>query len=380
MNARILALLAVLVLGGCGGGNNVHEPAPLVKLENPMDVQVAWRGDTGGEVGDGLAMGLAVADGIVYTATPNGKIKAWEASSGEIIWTTQVDFAFSSGVGVSAAADYLVIGTREGQVVALRKSDGTRVWEQTTGSEVLSPPRVAADLTVVRTSDGKLFGLETGTGAILWNYARQVPPLSLRGTSAPLRVGKIVLAGFDNGKLVGLDVKTGKELWEVPVAEPSGRSDLERMVDIDADLIIRGPVLYVSAYQSRTVAVDMRNGKLFWERESSSHAGFTTDETMLYLSEANGDVIALSRRSGGALWKQDKLKNRQLTAPAEMRYYLAVGDVDGYVHILRKKDGELVARHRVGSDPIRARPVVVGKLLLVLGTSGDLHALKLNRD
>jgi len=379
MNARWLLLCTIaLWLSACGGGKNTAlEPAPLPTVENQVQVTLLWHGDSGSDSGDGLRIGLALSEDTLYTVAVNGKVKAWNVHDGRVLWEQKTQYAFSCGAGVAENTDFLLIGTRDGLVVALRKADGSFVWERRLGSEILSSPEVGADFSIVRSADGKLFGLETANGAPLWTYSRQVPGLSLHGTSSPLRLSDIVLAGFDNGKLVGLEAKTGKALWEVAVAQPSGRSDLERMVDIDADLQISGPTLYVSAYQGRTVAVDLRNGQLSWEKNTSTHSGFILDETMLYQSEANGDMIALSRRSGTGLWKQEQLKNRQLSAPAEIGRYLAVGDMEGYVHIVRKKDGQIMTRHRVGNDPIVARPLVKDNLLLVLNQGGTLHALTL---
>ena len=100
--------------------------------------------------------------------------------------------------------------------------------------EVLSAPAVAAQAVIVRTVDGKLRGLAPDTGKELWQYEQPVPRLSLRGTAVPVIAGNAVICGFDNGKVVALNIPDGSLLWETTVAPSHGRTELERLVDIDS--------------------------------------------------------------------------------------------------------------------------------------------------
>ena len=65
----------------------------------------------------------------------------------------------------------------------------------------------------------------------------------------------------------------------------------------------------------------------------------------------------LSRSTGASEWRQDELRNRKLTAPEPVDDYVAVGDFEGYVHLLSRYDGRIVARARVDSKGIQEKPL-----------------------
>ncbi len=378
MKLKFVILPIAALVSGCSlfsSTDKAKPPAPLTEFQAQATVLSQWSGSVPGlDKKPGLKISLTEKDGKLYAASPNGAVLAFSASGAQL-WRVDTQHAFTTGVGVGAGL--LLIGTRAGLVVAFKAEDGSQLWEVQTGGELLAPPQAAADVSVARTTDGRLLGLDTRTGAQLWTYNRKEPVLTLRGTSSPLRVSDVVLAGFDNGRLAGLEATTGKLLWEIPVAQSSGRSDLERMVDIDADLELLGTTLYATAYQGRTVAVDLRAGKMQWERQTSSFQGFAVDDNALYLSQADSTVVALDRASGAPLWTQDKLENRQITAPALVDNYLAVGDMEGYVHVLDRSNGQFVARYALGRSPIVARPLAANGQLYVINTAGAISALKL---
>ena len=122
---------------------------------------------------------------------------------------------------------------------------------------MLAPPIADRGTVIVRTGDGKLFGLDTASGKRKWVYDRTIPVLTLRGTSTPVIYDGFVIAGFDNGRLVALDIATGKQEWETRLGVPSGRSDLERMVDIDAEPFIIDDIAYVASFQASIAALSL---------------------------------------------------------------------------------------------------------------------------
>ena len=95
----------------------------------------------------------------------------------------------------------------------------------------------------------------------------------------------------------------------------------------------------------------------------------------VYVSEASGTVEGIDERSSSALWSNDQLARRQLSAPEVFSSYVAVGDLEGYLHLLSQVDGRFVGRERIDSDGLRARPLVDGNMIYVYGNSGTLEAL-----
>ncbi len=381
--SRVLWLAAALLLqAGCGifsGKDNSEPPTPLEEFPARLEISRVWSLDTGDDTRDSyLNLQPVVSGGKLFTASPGGEVQAFAVESGDRLWETDTDVPLTGGPGLGDGI--VLVGNQDGEVFALKQDNGEILWRKTVSSEVLAAPRGEGNIVAVRTVDGKLFGLDSHNGARQWVYDRSVPILSLRGTGSPVFLQDIVLAGFDNGKVVAVDSGSGRLLQEFPVAQPRGRTELERMVDIDADLAVRDGVLYVTTYQGRTVAFDLRNGEALWNRETSSHTGFALDRRNLYLSDSDSYLWAFDRYSGSSLWKQEKLYARRLTAPAVMGDYVVVGDLEGYVHWLRKEDGQFAGRMQVDKGPIRVSPVVSGDMLLVLSSSGDLYALKARPD
>ncbi len=381
MLRRLISLVLVAtLLGGCslfGSKDNSEPPAELKKIDQRVQLKRLWSHSTGKGTDEQFVRLVPSVDGDrVYVADRSGAISAYALESGKRLWRTKTGLALSAGAGVG---DGLVLaGSSEGRLVALEADSGKPRWEVDVPSEVLSVPRVYDDIVIVQTVDGTISALEAKDGKRLWLYDRTVPVLTLRGTSTPLVEADVVIAGFANGKLVALDVHNGREIWSAPVAVPHGRTELQRIVDIDANPVIDAGVLYAGSFQGRLVAVSLQDGRMVWSRDMSTYAGIAVDYSLVVVSDADSELWALDRRTGRALWKQTDLRRRSLTGPALIDDAIAVGDYAGYLHILSQSDGSVIGRVRVDSDGIIATPVSLNdSRLLVLGAGGTLALYRL---
>lgn len=396
---RVLAALGVgVLLSACASSPSpVLPPAPLTTIKKPMPVHKLWSLQVGRGVGENyLRLSPAIVDGRGYISDVSGRLEAFDIKTGKPVWHVNLHVPVTGGVGY--AEGRLLIGTRRGHVLALSPKDGAVLWRATVSSEVLSQPVGAQGTVVVRTVDGKLFALDARTGKQRWTYDSSEPILTLRGTSSPVIHNGIVISGFDNGKLLALTLNDGTALWETAVAIPQGRTELERMVDIDGTPVVKGNIIYVTSYHGRVAAIQLDSGRMLWARDISSYLGLAVDDKKVYVSDASGQVWALDRFAGATLWKQDKLLRRYLTAPTLYRGDVVVGDYAGYVHFLSGADGRLRARVRIngGNDVFReigpvlnedsgftqsnnilSRPLVVGDELLVMDRHGKMDAYSL---
>lgn len=380
MMIRRVSLLFLLVLNaGCswfGGSDNSIPPAELKSIAQPIGVRQLWETTVGaGAEKQFIRLTPALADGRIYAASHDGTVMALDALSGQRLWQIATQLPISGGVGVSKTGLALV-GTSKGQVVALRQADGQEAWRAQVSSEVLAPPRAGGGVVVVRTIDGKFTGLDVRTGERRWVYAYATPALSLRGSAPPLLTHDLVIAGLDTGKLLVLSLDKGLPVTEKTVAAPRGRTEIERLIDIDSEPRIFGDTLYLAAYRGSVAAIDMRNGNLVWNRELSSYAGLDVDAKQVYVSDDADAVLALDRRSGGALWKQPELTGRRLSAPAATDEYVVVGDFEGYLHWLSKNSGAVVGRIRAAGKSIVAPPLAAGNVVFVQGQGGTLGAYR----
>jgi outer membrane protein assembly factor BamB len=213
---------------------------------------------------------------------------------------------------------------------------------------VLAKPLLHNSNVIVRTVDGRVIAIDKSTGKIRWQYQRIIPDLTLRGNSKPLLTRDRIFVGMADGRIVALAPDTGEVVWDIALAVPAGRSEIQRLVDVDADLVLYGRGLYAVSYQGRLAAIDVERGQFLWARDFSSNTGLVVEDDALYLTDENGHVWALDRRNGATIWKQDKLSYRKLTRPALLGDHLAVGDFEGYIHVLSRYDGHFAARYQLG--------------------------------
>ena len=394
----ILAVISVLC--GCaatervtsyfkGGSDNAEPPSPLVEFRQLISVIELWKKNNGvGTDEQYLKLAPVIVNQRLYVVDSAGNVGAMDATNGNRLWQKKISASesidgksgwFRGGdIHITGGPGYgentLMVGSLEGEVISLSAENGSELWRTRVSSEVLSPPQRTSEVAIVRTIDGKVFGIDADKGRRLWIYDRTVPPLTLRGTSTPAIDSGIVVAGFDGGKMAALDVRTGKLLWETSIAAARGRSELERMVDIDSEPVIVDGTVYIATFQGHVAAVQLDTGRILWSNDLSSYAGFSADEQSIYVTDEDSHVWALDRFGGTILWEQENLHARGVTAPGAVGDQIVVGDLEGYLHWINKKTGEFSARTRLCKEPVIAKPIVVGKIVYAYCSDGRLAA------
>lgn len=376
-----LPLVAVAFAGlliACDSDNiKPPEPTELAKISAPaFKSREVWSSDAGEGGGpEPRGFRIAHASDVLYTADYEGRITAFAAKDGKKLWRQTLKLNVAGGPGV--AGDRLAVGTLDGEVVALDRGDGKLAWRAAVSGEVLAPPAGTADVLIAHSLSGRIYGFGARSGQRLWSFDRIAPTLTLRGNAGPVIAGELALVGLDNGKLIAAHIKSGQIKWETPVSLPAGRSELERLVDIDTEPALTADTAYTVSYGANLGAVNLSSGELRWRQPVASNAGLATDGKRVYVSDVDGRVLALDVSTGATLWKQEGLLYRAPSRPALHGGYVAVADMDGYVHWLSSTDGKFVARAHPVSAAVITPPLVVGNRLYVLDASGQLSALEI---
>lgn len=379
MNNRLtLSLLLCLSfsLGACALSRDEtgEKPAELVDFSPAFRMSKAWSENLGGDA-QRLRLGLVPAsdNARVYAAGHKGDVVALDQADGRVAWRTRTKLPLAAGPGLGA--DLLVVGSSDGDLLALDKNTGAVRWSIRLSSEVIAAPAVSRNTVVVRTVDGFLRGLDADNGNERWQLQFDVPRLSLRGNATPVLSGDLAIAGFDNGKVAAVSYVNGAVAWQATLGSPRGRTELDRLTDVDGRPVVVGNDLYLVNYQGRVVMVKPASGQLIWSQDMSSYSGMAADWNQLYVSDENSEVVALDRETGTEKWRQKALRARDLSAPAVFGESVVVGDFEGYLHFLSRETGELQSRFRVGDDAIIHPPLVLDKGLAVQTSGGQVTAL-----
>jgi outer membrane protein assembly factor BamB len=372
-----LGLAALLIAAGCSKDKDVEPPATLVNFPAKLPVKKLWGEGVGGgkkQVVLRLGLGPAVDNGVVFAASHKGELLAASLETGRHIWVKKLKIPISAGPG--AGGGLVVVGSSKGTIVTLDGATGRELWRSHLNSELLSAPAISEKVVVIRSVDGRLHGLDTQTGKELWSVEEQVPRLSLRGTATPIIVKELAISGFDNGKVMAVSLNKGDTVWDTALATPHGRTELDRLVDVDSAVRVVGDNVFAAGFQGRTAMLALDSGQVWWGHDMSSYRGLAVDDDNLYVTQSDGIVVALRQRDGSELWRNDKLKLRRLTTPVLTSTAVAVADFQGYLHWLDKTTGELVARERVAKERVSNSPVAVGDTIVVLTDGGKLAAFR----
>lgn len=383
MKAEIkhLALITVmgLSLSGCGmfGSNDTSfKPSKLTEIKQEQRLELLWSLNIGGDLGERYhQFKPSIADGRIFATSAEGDVVAADSKTGQVQWRRELNVDVLGGVG--AGNGLVLLSTLNGDVVALSAEDGSERWRYQASSEVVAQPQMNAELVVIQQLDGKMVALNLDDGAVRWSFDSQIPRLSLRGTSAPIVAADLTLAAFANGKMVAVDNVTGRQVWEQRISLAEGRSELERIVDIDAQPLVYNRLVYVGGYQGRLAAVSPADGRIVWAREHSTYRGLAGGFGNVYTVADDGSVQSYDARSSASVWQQDALLHRGVTAPVVSGNSVLVGDAEGYIHVMSQVDGHLTARYRLDSSGLQSDFLTRDDIIYALSNDGRLAALKL---
>lgn len=378
---RAAVAAATLFAGGCAfapgdyldkltSSGPVIKPAELTPLKPSASAKIVWRGGVG--AAEKYVFTPARDGATVYAAGAAGQITRFDAGTGKQLIRIDTKYRLSGGIGGDARL--ILAGTAKGEVLAFDPG-GKLLWQAQITSDVLSAPQVDQGVVVVRSGDGRIYGFDAATGSRKWIYQRTLPALTVRTHVGVVLYRGAVFAGFPGGRLAALTLSNGNVGWEATVALPKGSTELERVADISSPPVHDGKQICAAAFQGRVACFDIAKGALLWARDISSVSGMAMDSLNVYVSDDKSAVVAFDKNSGASLWKQEKLHGRSISMPVVAGKYLAVGDYQGYLHILSRDDGSFVARVATDGSAIAAPPIVVDNNILVQTRNGGIFAI-----
>jgi outer membrane protein assembly factor BamB len=402
MNRKAAVLvLAILMVSGCSTVSNIFQtdkekaddPVKLAKISNPITIKKLWSVNIGkGEQDLSVRQKPAVDVDAVYAADSDNNLVAIDRNTGKIKWTTKpntdkqttnwkiweskaIPFALTGGPAVYSGL--VALGGRNGEVFAFNAADGKMLWKSMVSSSVISAPLITFDTVIVRANDGKVHGLDLSTGAKKWQFDRGVPTLSVRGNGSPVLGPGMIFVGFEDGSLIALNQQDGKRIWEQLIAKPDGRTELDRMADIDGEIQVGDREVFATSYHNSTMALAINNGQPIWVREIGGYAGVGLMSDRLFISDKNSNVWAMDRNSGNDIWKQEGLLRHGLTTPVVQGNYVVLADKQGKAHWLDSQTGEIKALVDVGGAVLGSPVVSDDGIVYIQTVDGTVSAYSL---
>ena len=377
---RFWAALAasLCLLAACSKNKNPEQPAKLAPIKSTLRVEHLWSASVADRGAKRLRLGLGLAlDGNrVFASGHKGEVAAFDLRSGHRLWRTNTRLPLGGGPAVHG--NLVVVGASDGHVVALNAADGKPLWTVLINGAVISAPAISDNVVAVRSVDGKLRALSPADGHELWESEQEVPSLSLRGTSTPVIAGDAIICGFDDGKVVAVNSTDGSQLWQATVSAPHGRTEIERLADVDGPVSVAGKDVYAVGYHGNVTMLALDSGQTWWSHEASSYRGIVLGNNAVYMSTADGRVVALNPSNGSVIWSQGALRYRGLSGVAVSDDAVIAADFQGYVHFLDKSTGAFIARVRAGKLRISNPPIVEGDEVVVINDGGRISAYRMS--
>lgn len=374
----LLLLLIIISVAACSTTKRKKlKPVPLEPIQAELKVNTLWSTKLGALGKYYHRFQLAIDGSYLYAASANGKVYKIDKYKGKKQWRSTLKTRLTSGAAVDK--NYVYVAGLSGVLIALDKQTGEQAWVFQADSEIVSPPASDGESVVFQAASGSIYSINSNDGSQRWQQPSNVPALSLRGNSQPLFFANFVIVGLANGRLAMFDKQSGELRWDPRVAQATGDSEIERLVDIDSTPIIVEDRLYAVSYQGQLAAYSLSQGQMLWTEDESSYRDLAQGLGNIYVSSADAQVNAYNQRTGEIKWSQNSLLRRKITAPAVISSYLLLADYKGYLHVLAQSDGRFVARKRVSNKGIKTGVLVDGERFYAIADNGRLTAYEIGK-
>lgn len=357
-----LAVLSIALVGCSSNKIKVEEakPNPLPKLAQSKSLVPVFSHDVSAtEQADPLRLQLDVDNGVIFALDPKGEVAAYRGK--QRIWEKKVSKRGLSS-GVTAAEGLVIVGNQKGQLFALDQASGEQKWQAQLSGALLSPSLVQAGRVITLANDGTVFAHNLTTGQQVWAYKLQNAQFSLRGLASPVNLdGRTVLVASSNAYVYAIDALSGVPRMQRRVAVNNGRSDIQRLNDIDGDPVVAGRFMVTSSFQGQITVTDLAAMQVVWSEDASSNKRPEVAENKVFVAKTDGKLVAYDLGTGQLVWENDSLLNRQLSNPVMLGSDLVVGDLDGVLHLLDPNSGQLVGRSKTSGE-VRSLRVIDNQL------------------
>ncbi|MGQ9586806.1 MAG: outer membrane protein assembly factor BamB family protein [Thermoplasmata archaeon] len=346
--------------------SNEHRGASPALSQPPVDPM--W---TDGPYYVNVFTGPVTKDGIVYSTTLDGYIRANDAWTGDLLWSHQIG-SQDYYTGTPTVENGIVFTTfytssEEGYVCAFDAYTGARLWTKgpETGIDFNARIQMEADAGLVFGAawSGEVFALNASTGDIVWSYNTGDLPYG----APTIAAGMVFIGTIYSYTMYAFDEMTGAVIWtQVLDGEIASASMVaQRMV-------------FVGTYAGTMFALDMSTGDIVWTHDNLGTFFFSTpatDGATIYFGTDVGVFYALSALDGSTVWETATPGGWYiLSSPAYANGYVYGTSGDGYLYVLDAATGEIVQSVYLESWESTSSPAVSEGWVWLQDYDGRLHA------
>jgi outer membrane protein assembly factor BamB len=349
--AGALALALALVLGGCGlfesdeerlEGERIDVLGPQRELEPDQEIQdvevrlprpyvndawpqpggsadhamfhldlgdapsIAWRVDIGAGSDDRqtLMSQPVVAGGRVYAMDAESRVSAFDAASGERLWSRELieDDEGVFGGGIAVRDGRLFVTTGAGKLFALAPKSGETQWTYSAGAPMRAGPTVRDGRVYAVTIVNETVALSAEDGSEIWTHQGIEEQAGLLGSASPAVTGSAVVVAYSSGELFALLPENGRPLWSDSLAGIARTESIADLTDVRAKPVIDRNRVFAISNANRMTSIDMRRGARAWDKQLSGLEMPWVAGDWVFLVTSRGEVLALQRESGDIRW------------------------------------------------------------------------------
>ena len=331
-------------------------PTEIKPYDKKASMELIWENKVGdNEVNN---FNLVFSEEFVIAATSDGSVRKMKINSGETVW--KKEFSQKIMIGVGGNIENILFIAEDGYLWCL-DGKGEAIWKIFVDGEALTTPVINNDKAYVRLANYGILQVDLKQGDIDWRYIHASPSLTFNGTSSLAFSDGIIYGGFGAGKLVAIYQKSGAFMWEATISQIKGVTDIERLNDVLSQPLINNREIYAASTSGDLTAIDRRNVNTIWTRKISSFKNLAFDGFDIYLTHKSDSLYSLDSKNGKTNWRNADLQYRRVTNPIITGDYVAVGDFDGYIHLLNIESGAIEGRAQITSN------VPIGKNIHSMG-------------
>ncbi|HLZ64512.1 MAG TPA: PQQ-binding-like beta-propeller repeat protein [Ktedonosporobacter sp.] len=400
----------------CNPAERILSPANVARLVPYWTTSAGW-----------LLGALTLAHGVLYAGTQDGKLCAFNARSGQLLWTASTSASISSSPAVATLPGghnaLVYIASADGNVYACDTATGRTVWTAQMGGHNYSSPAIANGILYIGSSDYKVYAFDATSGQALWATST-----SYTISSSPALDDGILYIGAEDGTIYALHAFTGQILWTaathdmifscsptighfpttidhfptgtLPGASPTSTSTDVSSVDASppnkwtADHLYPsggdattggtaapGSLVYIGTNSGTVYAFDASSGHVVWTafiggRIAASPALLNAAGGRggtLYICSGAGAVVAFDALTGKTLWTATAGTNI-FASPTLAAGVLYVTSLDHKLYAFNATTGQALWNAPIGGD---SGAPIVSNGIVYAGSQSGLYAFHL---